>query len=123
QRVRPRRKYAQRAVLAVQVEADFQALGAPDPVALHRLDRIRPAGQLVQTIEKLLRVRSDLEEPLGDFALLDDGAGAPAAAIDDLLVGQYGLVDRIEVHDAVLAVDQALLEQAHEHALLVNVVL
>jgi hypothetical protein len=74
------------------------------------------------TVQQLLRVVGDAQEPLRDLALLDQRAGAPAAAVDHLLVGQHGLVDRIPVHHRVLAVGQALLQQAHEHALLVHVV-
>ena len=48
----------------------------------------------------------DLEEPLGELALLDQRAGAPAAAVDHLLVGEHGLVDRVPVDPALLAVDQ-----------------
>src|SRR3546814_2827127 len=42
---------------------------------------------------------------------------------DHLLVGQHGLVDRVPVHHRVAAVGQALFHQAHEHALLVHVVI
>ncbi len=57
-----------------------------------------------------------------DLALLDERAGAPAAAVDDLLVGEHGLVDRIPVHDAGLAVRDALLEHAQEQPLVPAVV-
>src|SRR5690606_40350293 len=53
-------------------------------------------------------VGGDLEVVHGDFALFDQRTGAPATAIDHLLVGQYGLVYRVPVHGAVLAVDHAL---------------
>ena len=39
----------------------------------------------------------DAEVVHRDFAFLDDGAGAPAAAVDHLLVGEHGLVHRIPV--------------------------
>ena len=60
----------------------------------------------------------DTEEPLGELALLDDGTGAPAAAIDDLLVGEHGIVDRIPVHLAGLSIDEALVEHLQEQGLL-----
>ena len=103
-------------------KGDVQAHAAPDPVALHRLDRIRPSRQVIETVQQLLGVVGDLQEPLGYFALLDQRAGAPAAAVDHLLIGQYGLVDGIPVDHRVLAVGETLLHQAHEHALLVDVV-
>uniref|UniRef100_A0A0N5A6W1 LigA n=1 Tax=Parastrongyloides trichosuri TaxID=131310 RepID=A0A0N5A6W1_PARTI len=80
------------------------------------------AVQLVQAVQQLLGVVGDAQEPLGDLALLDQRARAPAAAVDDLLVGQHGLVDRVPVHHAVLAVDQAPLEQLQEPVLLLAIV-
>src|SRR5690606_20564399 len=67
-------------------------------------------------------VGGDLEVVHGDFALFDQRTGAPAPAIDHLLVGQYGLVYRVPVHGAVLAVDHALLVQTGEQPLLPAVV-
>jgi hypothetical protein len=49
-------------------------------------------------------------------------AGAPAAAVDHLLVGKHGLVDRVPVHHRVAAIGEAFLHQSHEHPLLVHVV-
>ena len=43
----------------------------------------------------------DLEEPLVELALLDQRARAPAAAVDHLLVGEHGLVDRVPVDRAL----------------------
>jgi hypothetical protein len=122
ERVRARREHGQRFAFAFDGELDFEAFGAADPVALHRLDGIRPARQRVEAVEQFLGVVGDLEEPLRNFALLDERAGAPAAAVDDLLVGEHGLVDRVPIHDRVLAIGEPFLEQAHEHALLVDVV-
>ena len=68
------------------------------------------------------RIVADLEEPLRQFALLDHGARAPAAAVDHLLVGQHGLVDRIPVHLRLLALDQPGLEEVEKHLLLVLVI-
>ncbi len=107
---------------ALDREVDFQAFRAPDPVALHGLDRIRPARQLIQPAEQLVGVIGDAEEPLRDLAALDDGAGAPAAAVDHLLVGQHGLVHRIPVDHRILAIDQALGVELGEEALLVLVI-
>ena len=68
------------------------------------------------------RIVGDLEEPLRQLALLDQRAGAPAAAVDHLLVGEHGLVDRVPVHLRLLALDQPGLEEVEEHLLLVLVV-
>ena len=110
------------AIFVFHRERDVQPFAAADPVALHRLDRIRPARQAVQPVQQFLRIRGDLQEPLRNLALLDQRAGAPAAAVDHLLVREHGLVDRVPVHHRLLAVRHALLEQAHEHALLVHVI-
>ena len=106
----------------VVVEDDVGAEALADPVALHGLDLLGPAGQLVQATQQFFRIGGDAEVVHGDLALLDQGAGAPAAAVDDLLVGQHGLVDRVPVHHRVAAVGQALAHQAGEHALLVDVI-
>ncbi|MNQ46919.1 hypothetical protein D3C85_607460 [compost metagenome] len=103
-------------------ELHFHAAGLADPVALHGLDLFRPASQFVEALQQLIRVSGDLEVVHRDFALFDQRARTPATAVDDLLVGQYGLVHRVPVHGAVLAVDHALLEQAGEQPLLPAVV-
>src|SRR5690606_9354623 len=106
----------------VVVEHDVGTEALADPVALHGLDLLGPAGQLVQAAQQLFGVGGDLEVVHRDFAILDQRARTPAAAVDDLLVGQHGLVDRVPVDGAVLAVDHALLEQAGEQPLLPAVV-
>ncbi len=70
----------------------------------------------VDGLQQLLGEVADLEEPLGQLAPLDLGAGAPALAVDHLLVGEHGHVDRIPVHHRVLAVDEARIEHVDEHA-------
>ncbi len=54
--------------------------------------------------------------------LLDEGAGAPAAAVDDLLVRQHGLVDRVPIDPRLLAVGKTGGEEVGEHLLLVPVI-
>ena len=70
----------------------------------------------------VLREFGDLEEPLRQLALLDQRARAPAAAVDHLLVGEHGLVDRVPVHLRLLALDQAGAQKIEEHLLLVLVI-
>ncbi len=72
--------------------------------------------------EQLLRVLRDLEDPLAHLALLDDGAGAPAAPVDHLLVREHGHVDRVPVHLALLALGEPGLHEVEEHLLLMLVV-
>ncbi len=121
QRVRARGEYLQRPVTG-HLEAQFHAHRAADPVALHGLDRLRPV-QAVQVRQQLVGIGRDAQEPLRNLAPLDQRAGAPAAAVDDLLVGQHGLVDRIPVDRRQPAVGQAFLEQAREQPLFPAVVL
>ena len=64
----------------------------------------------------------DLEEPLRQLALLDQRAGAPAAAVDHLLVGEHGLIDRVPVHLRLPPLDQAGAQKIEEHLLLVLVI-
>ena len=83
------------------------AFGAADPVGLHEADALRPAVQRLQRVEQFLRIFGDAEEPLAELLLLDRRAGAPALAVDYLLIRQDGAVDRIPVDPAFLALDQA----------------
>ncbi len=108
--------------LGPEREADLQPLGAADPVRLHQAHLLRPARERIERGEQLVGVRRDREVPLHHLALLDLGARAPAAAVDHLLVGEHGLVDRIPVDLAELALDQPGLEEVEEHLLLVLVV-
>ncbi len=103
-------------------EADLHPARLADPVALHGLHLLRPAGQVVEALQQFLGVGGDLEVVHRDLALLDQRAGAPAAPVDHLLVGEYGLVDRIPIDRAVLAVDHPFFEQAGEQPLLPAVV-
>ncbi len=127
QRVGPRREDLQLGLAGgrgrgIEREAHQQALGAADPVALHQPHLVGPAIQRIERVQQLLRVLGDLEDPLVHLALLDDGAGAPAAAVDHLLVGEHGHVDRIPVDLALLALGEAGAQKIQEHLLLVLVV-
>ena len=111
------------AVLGGKGEVDLGALGAADPVALLGLDVLGPAGQLVEVVQELLGVVGDLEVPLGELALLGHRAAAPAAALDDLLVGKDRVAGRTPVDRGRAAVGQALLPHLEEHPLAPLVVL
>ena len=95
-------------ILVAQGKVDLSALGATDPVGLHLLDALGPAGELLQVVEQLLRVLGNLVVPLLKVALLGLGAAAPALALGNLLVGQNGLAGGAPVDRVLLAVDQAL---------------
>ena len=111
-------------VLAVQLirEGEAHADALADPVGLHGLHPLRPARQGVEAGQQLVGVLGDAEEVHRDVALFDQRAGAPAAPVDHLLVGEHGLVDRVPVDRGHLLVDHALFEQAGEQPLLPAVV-
>ena len=101
----------------------LQALGPADPVFLHQANLLGPAAfQLGQAVDQIVRILSNAQEPLVQLTFLDHGARAPAAPVDDLFIGQDGVVDRVPVDHAVLAIDQAALEQLQEPFLLLAIV-
>ena len=96
------------AILVAQGKVDLGTLGATDPVGLHLLDALGPAGELLQVVEQLLRVLGNLVVPLLKVALLGLCAAAPALALSDLLVSQNSLAGGAPVDRVLLAIDQAL---------------
>ena len=54
--------------------------------------------------------------------LFDQRAGAPAAPVDDLLVGQHGMIDRVPVDPALAAIGQPRREEIEKHLLFVAVI-
>ncbi len=103
-------------------EREVHALAAADPVRLHRAHAVGPFGQLVERREQLVRVLRDPQVVHRDLALLDQRAGAPAAAVDHLLVREHGLVDRVPVDRAGRLVGDAALEHPQEQPLVPLVV-
>ncbi len=92
----------QRTALVADVvrERKTHTFALADPVFLHQLDTLGPARQvLLHLLQQLFGVTRDLQVVAGNLALLDRRAGAPAAPVDDLLVGQHGLVHRVPVDD------------------------
>ena len=106
----------------IKLEPDPQALRAADPVALHQPHLVRPARQRLKPVVQILGEFGDLEEPLREFARLDDGTRAPSSAVDHLLVGQHGVVDGIPVDPRRLASDQVCSKKIQEQTLLVLVI-
>ena len=122
ERVGTRRVDTQR-VMTRNLELELETHRPAEPVRLHELDAFRPALEPGERVEQFLRVLRDAQVVHRDLALLDQRAGAPAATVDHLLVGEHGLVDRIPVDRAGLAVRDALLEHAQEQPLVPAVVL
>ena len=104
-------------------EGKAHAFALADPVFLHQLDALGPAGQAgLHMVEQLLRVVGDLQVIARNFALFHQRAGAPAAPVDHLLIGQHGLVHRVPVHDLRLAVGHANIEHLQKQPLVPLVV-
>src|SRR5699024_4808830 len=103
-------------------EVDLGTLALADPVGLHGAHALGPAVKAIKALEQLVGVVGNAQVIHRDFALFDGRAGAPAFAVDDLLVGQHGLVDRVPVDRAGLLVGNAALEQAQEKPLVPAIV-
>ena len=103
-------------------EAELQATGFTDPVRLHELHLGRPVIQPVDGREQFFGEIGDFEEPLGQLAALDICAGAPAFAVDYLLIGEHGHIDGIPVDHGVLAVDETFIQEIYEKSLLLAVI-
>ena len=116
QRVRPGGEDPHRLAGLGHLEVDVGPGRAPDPVALHGQDLVGPV-QVLHVVQQPLGVVGDLEEPLGQLALLDQGVAALAVAVDHLLVGQDRLVVGAPVDRRGLAVGQPPLEEPQEQPL------
>ena len=90
----------------VKGHGDTTALA--NPVALHGLDLFRPLIQFIEIFQQLFGIVGDTDKPLGNFLALHRGAGAPAAAVDHLFIGQYGLIYRVPVDGGHLFIHQPL---------------
>jgi hypothetical protein len=76
--------------MAFHGKGQLRAFGAPDPVALHQLDRLGPVDAL-EVVEQAVGVGGDLEKPLLEILPGDRRIRVPpAAAVDHLFVGQDG---------------------------------
>ena len=101
----------------------LQPLRLADPVFLHQPHFVRPGFQFVQSGQQILGKIGDLQKPLAELALLDRSAGAPALAIDHLLVGEHRHIDRIPVDRRFLAIDQTAFEQVNEQRLFLAIII
>ena len=112
----------QRLVVVFYVKGNFHTFGTADPVALHGLNGVRPVIQIIQIVQQFVSVGGDFDKPLRDLFTLYFGVTAPAAAIDNLLVRENGLVVRAPVNGGRFLVDQAFFIQLGEELLLPAVV-
>ena len=115
-------------VVPVEGKAKAQALALANPVFLHQPHALGPAGERglgvvhLHMVQQLLRVIGDLQVVARNLALFHQRAGAPAAPVNHLLVGQHGLIHRIPVHHLRLAVGDALFQHLQKQPLVPLVV-
>ncbi len=121
ERVRAGREHLERRAVAER-ERHLGALGAADPVALHRHHPLGPA-HVREVVQQPVGIRRDPEEPLLERARLDLGPAALAVAVDHLLVREHRLVVRAPVHVRALAEREPGVEEAQEDPLRPAVVL
>ena len=97
QRVLPGREDLNPLLFSSDPEKDPRPLRAADPVLLHQPHALRPALEAADGVEQLFGEIGDAQEPLRQEPLLDDRTRSPAAAVDHLFIGEYGVLDRIPV--------------------------
>ena len=96
-RVEPGRKDVDVRIESFDAKSECGAFTAADPVALHRPRAFGPAGELIEALQQAVGIGRNAQEPLRQVAPFDEMLATPAAPIDDLLVGEHGLVVRTPI--------------------------
>ena len=87
-----------------------------------RRTRSGQRSSVFKLVEQLVGEAGDAQEPLRQKPLLDQRARAPAAAVDHLLVGEHGVLDRVPIDPGFAAIGQVRREEVEKHLLLVPVI-
>ena len=116
QGVRSGRKYGQLLIGILDAEIHLCAVGAADPLGLHLLYLLRPV-QLVQIIQKTIRIGRDLQHPLTQVLLRHRRTAALTLAVHYLLIGETGLTAGAPVDGEFLLIGKTLLEHLHKNPL------
>jgi len=104
-------------------EIHLGPFGPADPVLLHGQHFRRPSlFERRMSVQELLGVGGDLEEPLGQVLLGDLAVAPPAMAVLGLFVGQHRLARRTPVHGGFLPVGQPFSEHLQEDPLVPTVI-
>ena len=103
------------------VEGDFDAFAAADPVALHGEDLLGPVDEAAE-VQEFVGVLGYAEEPLLEGATGDEGVAAFAGAVDHLLVGEDGVAGGAPNYGGFAAVDEAMFVKLEEEPLVPAVV-
>ena len=105
-------------------KGETDALGLADPVFLHQLDALGPTVQTgFHVLQQLGGVLGDVQVIARNLALFNHRTGAPAFAINHLLIGQNRHINRVPVHHLGFAVGDALLQHFEEQPLVPLVIL
>ena len=116
QRVGSRAEDPQHFIGAIDGERDFGPFRATDPVALHRLDALRPVEPL-QIFQQAVGIGRYLQHPLPHQPLFHGIAGLDILAVLHLLVGEHRSLVGAPVHRHFRLVGQSTLEQFEEDPL------
>ena len=117
-------------------ERKAHAFGFANPVFLHQTHFVWPAVQGVfvratrcgfgvvelHKVEQLLCVAGDVQVVPWNFAFFHCRAGAPAFAVNDLFIGEHGLIDWVPVDDLGFAVSNAFFKHLQKQPLVPLVV-
>ena len=120
QRVGPGGEHGQLHVgVAVDREVDLGAVAFANPIALLSEHRVGPAAlESLGAVEQLLGVGGGPHVPGRQLFLDHWRAGAPALAVDHLLVGEYAVEASRPIYHGRLAIDQPLLDKVEKEVLL-----
>ena len=117
-------EHTHRFVAALDRKVDVGTFGSPDPIALHGQDFRWPSVlELRHVVEQSLGVVGDLEKPMRERPFGHLRPAPFAAACDDLLVGQHGLVVGAPIHRGISTIGQSAFVQPQEQPLVPAVVL
>ena len=108
-------------VVVGDVEGDFDAFAAADPVALHGEDFLGPVDEAAE-IKEFVGVLGNAEEPLLEGATGDEGVAAFAGTVDHLLVGEDGVAGGAPNYGGFAAVDQSVFVELEEKPLVPAIV-
>ena len=111
-----------RSIFDFMRESKTHAGGFANPVFLHHFDALWPL-QAIQILEQHIGVIGNRHVIHGDISLFNHSARAPAFAVNDLFIGQHGLVNRVPVHGACFLVHNAFLKHLQKQPLVPLVVI
>ena len=111
------REYREIEIQLLAAKDDLGALGATDPVALHRDHVLGPGIELIEVAQEALGVIGDPEKPLLELALDDNRPAALAATVYHLLIGEHRCVLGAPLDRSLGAVGEAALEELQKDPL------